>query len=61
MLIRSVTENDAKRLSKIYAYYVKNTAITFEYDVPSEEEFKKRIQNTLNKTFPILKDYIKRS
>ena len=33
---------DAKRLLEIYAPYVLNTAITFEYDVPSiaEQYFK---------------------
>lgn len=40
---------DAKRLLEIYAPYVLNTAITFEYDVPSIAEFKQRINNTLNK------------
>ena len=45
--IRIANEKDAKALLKIYAYYVKNTAITFEYDVPSEEEFQGRIRGTL--------------
>ena len=44
---------DAKRLLEIYAPYVLNTAITFEYDVPSIAEFKQRINNTLNK-YPYL-------
>lgn len=41
--------DDAKEILNIYAYYVKNTAITFEYEVPSEEEFCQRIENTLKK------------
>lgn len=32
-------EEDAKRLLEIYAYYVKHTAITFEYEVPAVAEF----------------------
>ncbi|MCR5814508.1 MAG: GNAT family N-acetyltransferase [Desulfovibrio sp.] len=38
---------DAESLLAIYSYYVKNTAITFEYNVPSLLEFTNRIQNTL--------------
>ena len=52
-IIRIATIEDAKALLEIYAPYVKNTAITFEYEVPSEDEFKKRIENTLNK-YPYL-------
>lgn len=47
--IRTVNENDAQELLNIYSPYVNNTAITFEYDVPSIVEFKKRINMTLNK------------
>lgn len=46
-MIRAVTEEDAPRLLDIYSHYVLNTAITFEYDVPSEEEFRARIRGTL--------------
>ena len=42
--IREVTANDAETLSNIYEYYVKNTAITFEYDPPSADEFRTRIK-----------------
>jgi L-amino acid N-acyltransferase YncA len=45
--------DDAAALLAIYAPYVEHTAITFEYDVPSLEEFRLRIQNTLQK-FPYL-------
>ena len=53
IVIRSVSLNDAEALLNIYAYYVKKTAITFEYDVPTLEEFKQRITNTLKK-YPYL-------
>jgi phosphinothricin acetyltransferase len=35
LLIRIAKEDDAEELLKIYSYYVKNTAITFEQKVPS--------------------------
>lgn len=45
MKIRFAKETDAAELLAIYAPYVKNTAITFEYDVPSVEEFAQRIRS----------------
>lgn len=51
--IRIATEEDAKELLAIYEGYVRNTAITFEYEVPSEEEFRGRIRHTLEK-YPYL-------
>ena len=39
--IRAATPDDASALLGIYAPYVKNTSITYEYDVPSEEEFRR--------------------
>lgn len=47
MRIRSATPADAAALLAIYAPYVTDTAITFEYEVPSEAEFRSRIQKTL--------------
>lgn len=44
---------DAEEILKIYAPYVTETAITFEYEVPSVEEFRARITNTL-KTYPYI-------
>ena len=52
-MIRNATIDDANQLLEIYAYYVKNTAISFEYDVPSLEEFRTRIDSTLKK-YPYL-------
>lgn len=46
-MIRIASEQDAQRLLEIYAYYIEHTAITYEYDVPTVEEFTKRIRNTL--------------
>ena len=53
MIIRTATTEDAARLMEIYAYYVENTAISFECEVPSLEEFKNRIAATLEK-YPYL-------
>lgn len=47
--IRTVSANDAQKLLDIYAPYVLNTAITFEYEVPSLNEFKGRIEQTLRR------------
>ena len=51
--IRSAQSADADRLLEIYSYYVENTAVTFEYAVPSAEEFRRRVEETL-KRFPYL-------
>ena len=45
--IRPATPADAEELLSIYAPYVEHTAITFEYEVPSVEEFRERILHTL--------------
>ena len=47
--IRTASTQDAARLLEIYAPYVQNTAVSFEYDVPSEAEFAGRIAKTLEK------------
>ncbi len=52
-MIRTVNENDAERLVEIYSYYVKETAVSFEYKVPSVEEFKNRIRTIASK-YPYL-------
>lgn len=45
--IRLAEPADAEPLLAIYAYYVKNTAVSFEYEVPSVTEFSERIRGTL--------------
>ncbi len=52
-MIRIAVEEDAESLLRIYAWYVENTAITFEYAVPSLEEFRSRIRHTLER-YPYL-------
>ena len=53
LTIRDAQIEDAQRLLEIYSYYVLNTAVSFEYDVPSLDEFKERIKNIKNK-YPYL-------
>ena len=51
--IRNAVLADAARLVEIYAYYVECTAITFEYAVPSVEEFRERMARTMRR-YPYL-------
>ena len=51
--IRIVTPLDAKEILDIYAPYILQTAITFEYEVPTLEAFTRRIEQTLVK-YPYL-------
>lgn len=39
MKIRIAKEEDAEALLAIYAPYIEHTVITYEYDVPTVEEF----------------------
>lgn len=45
--LRPATVADAEELLSIYAPYVTGTAITFEYDVPTIDDFRGRIEHTL--------------
>lgn len=54
MTIERVTADDAEELLKIYAPYIEDTAITFEYDVPTTQEFAERIKNISSK-YPYIK------
>ena len=49
LVIRPAVLEDAKRILAVYEYYVRYTAISFEYEVPSVEAFRKRMENTLKK------------
>ncbi|MDY3854138.1 MAG: N-acetyltransferase family protein [Butyribacter sp.] len=54
MKIETVSIDDANELLEIYSYYVKETAVSFEYDVPSVDDFRKRIKKILEK-YPYIK------
>ena len=47
--IRAACVSDAEALLKIYSHYVENTAVSFEYETPSLEEFSSRIMSTTEK------------
>ena len=47
--IRIANTEDASSLLDIYAPYVEKTAISFEYEVPSVDEFKRRIESILQR------------
>ena len=49
LTLRVATPRDAAALLAIYAPYVRETAVTFEREVPSLEEFERRIATTLEK------------
>lgn len=55
--IRVATTDDTKELLDIYAPYVTDTAISFEYDVPSLKEFEMRISNILEKYPYLIAEY----
>ena len=51
--VRNAVLSDAKSILKIYDYYVKTTAITFEYDTPTLSEFQDRMKEIM-KRYPYL-------
>ena len=53
MIIRPVQHSDAATIRAIYQPYVTDTAITFEVNVPTVQEFERRITKTLTQ-FPYL-------
>ena len=53
LTFRVARPEDAAALLAIYAPYVEETAITFEYEVPDIEEFRARIAHTLA-TYPYI-------
>ena len=55
--LRLATPRDAEALLEIYAPYVKQTAISLEYDVPGAAEFAERIEQTLQR-YPYLLAYV---
>ena len=52
-MIRIALESDVPAMLAIYAPYVENTTVSFEYDVPSEEMFLQRFRD-ITRQFPWL-------
>ena len=53
LTFRFATTSDAEALVAIYAPYILNTAITYEYEIPSVAEFSRRIE-TYSAKYPYL-------
>lgn len=51
--IRNAKLEDAERLVEIYSHYVLHTAVSFEYVVPTVEEFSDRMRKVMEK-YPYL-------
>jgi len=51
--VRKALLSDAAVLAEIYAYYVDNTAVSFEYTAPTPEEFALRMEQTMSR-YPYL-------
>lgn len=49
VVIRDAALEDAEHILEIYAYYVENTAITFEYEVPPLAEFRERMKDIMKR------------
>jgi phosphinothricin acetyltransferase len=54
MRIETVSIDDVNELLDIYSYYVKKTAISFEYDVPSVNDFRERVRQ-ISEKYPYIK------
>lgn len=52
-MIRAATAQDVSAILEIYRPYIENTAYTFEYVVPTAEEFRRRFE-TISADFPWL-------
>jgi L-amino acid N-acyltransferase YncA len=51
--IRLVTPEDYAGILEIYAHYVRETVITFDYEVPTVDEWRKKIE-TISAKYPYL-------
>ena len=52
-IIRFATSADAERILEIYAPYITDTVISFEYDVPTPVEFSARVEE-IRSRYPYL-------
>lgn len=53
LTVRDAVPEDAGRLLEIYGGYVTHTAVSFEYDPPSPEEFRRRMETIMGR-YPYL-------
>ena len=52
ILIRDASPDDAEQLLAIYGPYVTDTAVTFDYEVPSAEAFRQKIRRIRENGYP---------
>lgn len=48
VIVRNAVTDDAAALSRIYEYYVRRTAITFEDEAPDEQQFAARMKSIMS-------------
>lgn len=53
MIIEDISEKDIEQALSIYNYYVKNTAITFDYNIQTIDDFKAKVKE-ISKKYPYL-------
>ena len=53
-MIRNVQLSDAKKIAEIYNPYIKDTIITFEEELVTEQDIAKRIEYVTAKNFPYI-------
>lgn len=47
VVVRDAELSDAPRILEIYSHYVEETAVSFEYAVPTPVEFEERMRGTM--------------
>lgn len=53
-IIRPITDNDIQAVTDIYAYYVENKEVTFEWEAPNLAEMQLRVRSVYNLGYPYL-------
>ena len=53
LTVREASEKDVPRLLEIYGPYVTDTVISFEYEIPSREDFAARLER-IQERYPYL-------
>jgi phosphinothricin acetyltransferase len=54
IILRPFIKADVAAICKIYAYYVENSAVTFELDAPSQDEIFEKFSEINNLAHPII-------
>jgi len=54
VILRSFTKDDIAAITKIYAYYVENSAVSFDLVAPSEAEIAKKYLDMVAQNHPLI-------